>query len=250
MGNASGGREGLGRATPEQSLGSPLHRLPLSPTGTTAATAALMAAPSLGKEPSRRPAPGQAAGGSPSQSKQQPRRCPAEHLSNCQWPQPRAGDVAQVLAAGWHGKSHEQPPVTPGKALLQQGSGTAGHPLALPGTHAAAAHGDWKWHKDVTLDSVWHEQRVRGSPAAGTERPPKCCAAARLRVPQTHLFGSHVREVSQGPEAVLDQPGAGAGQVLAQRLHAACQGRRHPPSCKYPKLPQQRDEGRDSGSAR
>lgn len=45
MGNASGGSKGLGRATSEQSSGSPWHQLPLSPMG----TAASMAAPRWGQ---------------------------------------------------------------------------------------------------------------------------------------------------------------------------------------------------------
>lgn len=52
------------------------------------------------------------------------------------------------------------------------------------------------------------------APKGGTEAQPG--------VLQTHLFGCHIRKVPQGPQAVLDQPGAGAGQVLAQCLHATC----------------------------
>lgn len=134
MGNASGGNKGLGRTTPEQNSRSPSHRLPLSPMGTTTSTAALMAAPSLGKELSRRPAPGQAAGGSLSQSKQQPRGCPTEHVSNCRWPQPPLGTRQECWQPAVMGKAlgSKQPPATPGKPLLQRGSGTAGAPPCSP----------------------------------------------------------------------------------------------------------------------
>lgn len=121
-----------------------------------------------------------------------------------------------LAAASWHGQDHRQRavPWNAGQALLQGNVGTAGDPLTLPGTHTAAAHG--------TGNTRLWTQPGMSHPAPGMDTDPKRGTEAQPGVSQTHLFGCHVRKVPQGPQAVLDQPGAGAGQVLAQCLHATC----------------------------
>lgn len=47
--------------------------------------------------------------------------------------------------------------------LLRWGSGTAGHPLALPAQALPPARTGWKWHKDVALDSARHKPGGRYS---------------------------------------------------------------------------------------
>lgn len=79
---------------------------------------------------------------------------------------------------------------------------------------AAAVHGTGNMR-------LWTQPGMR-CPAPGMGTAPKRGTEAQAGVLQTHLFGCHIRKVPQGPQAVLDQPRAGAGQVLAQCLHATC----------------------------